>query len=231
MKKKIKVRLSEQDFIDLIKKHLLGGKNGNLLKGIVGDDETETKTGEKDKPFLNTGDDSKFTDLDLTTTQGYDAYKTIAQKFIDKRGSNLLGITGDMLADSARNAYKTYYKYVPPELALAQLAAEGGFSKNPNARPIRTKNPFNVGNTDDGKNVTHGTVKDGIQTYYNLIAKNYLTGGKTADDLINNFVNKNNLRYAGAGYEDMVRKIAGEVKSISEPVYASLVKDMHSKQV
>ena len=84
MKKKIRVRLSEQDFIDLIKKHLIGGENNSILKGLMGGDEDKTSK-ETDTPFLKTSDSSKFTDLDLTTTQGYDAYKEIAQKFIDKR--------------------------------------------------------------------------------------------------------------------------------------------------
>jgi len=213
MKKQKVVVLTEQDLSDIINKIL--SSTGLSSKDIFGSKEKSSQTGTKS---------GNFTNLDLNTSQGYNAYKDICQKFINSRSSNLLGITGSMLADSAKNSYNKYKKYVPAELALAQLAAEGGFSSNPNARPIKTKNPFNVGNTDSGKNINHSSVQDGIQTYYNLIAKDYLVGNKTPDDLLKNFVNKNGNRYATSKYEDTVSSIANKVKQISEPIYASLNK-------
>jgi hypothetical protein len=61
-------------------------------------------------------------------------------------------------------------------------------------------------------------------TYYDLIARRYLTGNKTASDLLKNFVNADNQRYATGGYEDTVRKIAAQAKGMSEPVFASIKK-------
>jgi hypothetical protein len=236
MGKKFIIRLTEQELADLITKQLLDPKGsnilGNFIKGVLGNksqtsdsssSSDDTKTFDSKGPSISGGDDM-FTTLDLNTSDGYKAYEEIADKFIGSRSANLLGIRGSMLADAAKNTYNQYKKYVPAELALAQLAIEGGFSSNPNARPIRTKNPFNVGNVDSGKNIHHSSVQSGIQTYYNLIAKDYLTGSKTPSDLLNNFVNKNGHRYATAAYEGPVRDLAQKAKQMAQPVYASLTK-------
>ena len=237
MGKKFTVRLTEQELADLITKHLMDPKGanvlGNFIKGVLGD-KTQTSdtssTSDSKEPSIS-GNDGTFTTLDLNTTEGYNAYKEIADKFIDSRSANLLGITGSMLADAAKNTFNQYKKYVPAELALAQLAIEGGFSTDPKSRPIRTKNPFNVGNVDSGKNVFHSSVQSGIQTYYNLIAKDYLTGSKTPSDLLSNFVNKNGLRYATAAYEGPVRQLAQKAKQMAEPVYAALTKKSGSSDI
>ncbi len=159
------------------------------------------------------GGGEQFTDLDLTTQEGFDMYEKICDAYIQKRQPNPLGITGRMMANSAKNAYLRYHKFVPAELALAQLVVEGGIgNKDLNSRPIRTRNPFNVGNVDSGANVTHTTVQDGIDAYYYLIAKSYLGNGKTAKDLVNNFVNRNDDRYAtNRNYESMISSIAKDV--------------------
>lgn len=221
MGKKIKVRLTEQELIDLITKQITGQDSMDILKDILskGGDKTISKT--SGSPIISGEGD--FTKLDLNTSEGFNVYKNISDKFIDTRPSNLLGITGEMLAKAAKQSYNKFKSYVPPELALAQLSAEGGFSNNPKARPIRTKNPFNVGNVDKGSSVIHGSVQSGIQSYYDLMAKNYLSGGKSASDLINNFVNVKGQRYAsGKDYENMVKKISSQVSQMSQPIYASL---------
>ncbi len=226
MGKKYKIRLSEQELMDLITKQVTGKGTGDIIKDyikqITSGGPSSPTSNSSGEPIITTGDG--FTQLDLNTKQGYDAYKQIADKYIDTRSSNLLGINGGMLADAAKNSFNKFKSYVPPELALAQLAAEGGFSNNPNARPIRTKNPFNVGNVDSGKNVSHSSVQSGIQSYYDLMAKNYLSGGKSTTDLINNFVNVKGQRYASSrDYENMVKKISSQVNQMSQPIYASLV--------
>ena len=228
MGKKYKILISEVDFTDLLVRNVFGGKGedvvGKLLKDLKTDkgdskDNSETET----KSSSNTA--GEFPQLDMNNPEDYKAYEKIANDFISSRSSNLLGITGSMLADAAKNSQNKFGKYVPVELSLGQLAAEGGFSKDPTSRPIRTKNPYNVGNTDSGANVQHNSVQSGIQTYYDLIAKNYLVGDKTASDLLDNFVNKNGNRYAsGKKYEQMVSQIASQVKSMGQPIIASIKK-------
>ena len=175
---------------------------------------------------VTTGGSASFNDLDLTTEEGVNSYAQICQKFIDSKGANPLGITGKMMATGAKQAFERYKKYVPAELALSQLVLEGGIgNKNPNSKPIRTKNPFNVGNVDSGAVVQYGQVQTAINTYYNLIARNYLGKGKTAKDLLGNFVNNSGNRYASAvDYESKLNKLASQVNSISKPIIASLSK-------
>jgi hypothetical protein len=226
MGKKFVVRLTESELVNLMAQEFLNKEIDKFLggKGL----SNFADTSKSDKPtasgtaIKSSGD---FPELDLNTKEGYEAYEEIADKFISSRPSNLLGITGSMLADSAKRAQQSEGTYVPVELALAQLAAEGGFSSNEKDRGIVTKNPFNVGNVDSGKNIPHTSVQNGIQAYYDLIAKKYLSGGKSASDLLKNFVNVAGNRYASnRKYEQIVSQIANQVKSMGQPIYAALSK-------
>ena len=223
MKRKSTIIVTEQQLKDLVLKSLADNPE-KFVKSFFKDlfkkpeednnDDKDEKSSEKENSGYSTS--GEFLELNLSNPKDFKKYTEIADKFIASRSANLLGVRGSMLADAARNSFNQFGKYVPVELALAQLAQEGGFSSNPNARPIKTKNPFNVGNVDSGKNVSHNSVQSGIQTYYDLIAKNYLTDGKTATDLLNNFVNSSGYRYAGdKNYEASLSKIANEVGSMA----------------
>jgi hypothetical protein len=181
------------------------------IKGVTKDDLDKLI----DK--VDTGGGEVFTDIDVTTEDGIKKYASICDKFLSIRTPNPLGITGSMLSNSAKTTFQRYHKYVPPELALAQLTAEGGIGNGDmNSRPIQTKNPFDIGNTETSSK-SYNRVEDGIDAYYSLIARNYLGKGKTAQDLISNFVNKGNQRYATTEtYENVVGSIAKQVNKISK---------------
>lgn len=174
---------------------------------------------------ITTGGGGSFTDLDLGTEEGKNTYAKICQAFIDQHQPNPLGITGEMLADGASNAFTKYHKYVPPELALSQLAIEGGIGdSNINSRPIKTKNPFNVGNIDNGTNTYSDSVTSGINNYYQLIARDYLGKGKTANDLVQNFVNNKGQRYAkNSQYENKLNIYAAQANKISKEISPTTV--------
>jgi peptidoglycan hydrolase-like protein with peptidoglycan-binding domain len=159
--------------------------------------------------------DVNLSSIDITTSEGFAKYSDICEKFISKRQPNPLGISGKMLANGAKDAFTNTGNLVPPELALAQLALEGGIgNKNTNIRPIRTRNPFNVGNTSQ-KNKNFSSVQEAINNYFNLIAKRYLSKDKNVNDLLNNFVNLKNNRYANENpnYESDLKSIIKSIRS------------------
>jgi murein DD-endopeptidase MepM/ murein hydrolase activator NlpD len=164
--------------------------------------------------------DEQFTGLDLSTTEGASAYKRICDNYIATR--NASGpVNGSMLLDGALQAWNLG-KYLPPELALAQITIEGGLTNDYGNRPHRTKNPFNVGNTEKKDN-PQPSYQAGINLYYRTIAKSYMTNNKNAGDLIRNFKGVNG-RYAPAGYENALIKLIKEIRNKNASVYADLNK-------
>jgi hypothetical protein len=167
----------------------------------------------------NVNDGSIFTPLDLKTSEGFKAYADIAQKWIDKTNPSS-PIKGEMLALGAKKAVMDHGAYIPPQLALAQLTLEGGLSRDTSNKPIRTKNPFNVGNVDSGAVVNHNDWQSGIDAYYRTMAKSYVvpSQNKTAPELLKKFVNVNNQRYASA--PDYERKLTSTINNINKTLTA-----------
>lgn len=198
-----------------------------LINQLVADLENKGVTPEDLKqyidPAVSTGGGALFSDIDLNTEDGREAYKKICQNYIDSRDPNAK-VTGEMLTDGAIYAYRTYRKYIPPELALAQLTLEGGIGASPDSVPMRTKNPFNVGNTGTKEN-PQASFEDGVKLYFDLIARKYLVKGKTASDLVNDFKNANGNSYAEAGtYEAGLKSLLASIKKRNAPIYAALAK-------
>jgi len=160
-----------------------------------------------------------FSFFNLNEKKGIELYAEVCQAFIDKRSPNPLGITGDMMAKAAADVLKSTKKYVPPELALAQLVVEGGIGNdNKNSRPIKYKNPYNIGNVDSGKNRKFSSVYNAIKAYYELVATDYLSG-QSPSNLISNFINTAGNRYASAAsYESMLKSVANRAHSIADDI-------------
>jgi len=185
----------------------LGGINTGIIKNKSGLNVAVTNT----YPY--------FSNIDLSIPEGIKQYAKICQAFIDRRSSNLLNITGNMMARIAAEVYNATGKYVPPELALAQLAVEGGIGNdNENSRPIKNNNPYNIGNVDTGRNRKFSSVSDAIRAYYELMATDYLSG-QSPSSLLSNFVNVAGNRYASASeYESMLQSVVKSANKIAQEV-------------
>jgi hypothetical protein len=208
----MRIKLSEEQLKQLVK--------STLKEQILLEDET--------KLFDQFG----FAILNLSNPQHFNAYKAVADKYISTRKANHLGVNGHMFASSALQAQKKYKVLVPVELALAQMNQEGGFSIDPKVKPVRTINPFNVGNVDSGATKKYSTVNQAISSYYDLMASKYLNN-KSVSDLLKNFVDYRGLRYASApDYETKVTDSLNYAKTISTPLYSKLRKkiDVENKK-
>lgn len=114
---------------------------------------------------------------------------------------------------------------IPIEVVLAQGAAEGFFGIA--ERPRRSNNPFNVGNTDGGDNISYEegvrlgfthvyrTLEEGIRAYFDLLSTDYVPeSGDWNEVFENGFVNRAGNRYASnPTYEETLR---GMIDTIAE---------------
>ena len=214
-----KATIDFQNEVNLTPTGIFGPKDAIYLiaKLIVkGFKETDLSSIKRERQISS----NSFTYLDLNKPTDYEAYKLIAQTFINKRNPNAY-VTGEMLAQCAKRYFSR--GYIPPELALAQLTLEGGISKNTDAKPIRTKNPFNVGNTDSGEENVRPSFEDGVCIYYDLMVRRYLTRDRNPEELLQNFVNVNGQRYAsGTDYEEDLGKLVNSINPISRDVLVDL---------
>ena len=167
-------------------------------------------------PTFKKSTDGRFAEFDLNTPNGYAAYVKICQTFINGRNPNA-GVTGEMMASAAKKALESTGNYVPPELALAQLAMEGGLSTNPNAIPIVTNNPYNIGNWDGGKRTPFPNKQVGINRYFQTMASDYLGNNRSAEDILQNFTNSQGNRYASAtNYEQLLNRIVNQINVMKQ---------------
>lgn len=141
----------------------------------------------------------------------WDDYAKSAQAYLDRPIFDGTPLNGQMFADAAKNTFLQTGKYVPPQFALAQAQLE---SKMGLLSRHAATNPFNVGEFDSGTTQQFPTANDGVNAYYNLLGKNYLSGATTTDDLLHNYVNQSGNRYASnSNYEENMQKQIGFINN------------------
>lgn len=110
---------------------------------------------------------------------------------------------------------------VDPRLCLAQGILECHFGCNPAAsRSRKTRNIFNVGNVDDGRNRYFATWEAGLNAYCHLMAKEYCYRNAgdtvTAEMMIaHDFTRPRGGRYATApSYTTDIAKIVAKIDKL-----------------
>ena len=145
----------------------------------------------------------------------YEEYKEYAQTYLDRDIFSDTPMTGKMLADAAKNTYERTGHFISPAWALAQGQLESSLGLHAREPVV---NPYNVGEFDSGEQtVVYNTIEEGIQGYYDLLADDYLSA-HTKEELLENFVNMNNDRYASdSEYET---KMVNQIRYIDKYVRA-----------
>jgi hypothetical protein len=136
--------------------------------------------------------------VDSTFTE----YENDATTYLNRPMFSNTPLTGEMLAHCAKNTYFNYNILVPVELALAQCQFESSMGREGRSPK---KNPYNLGEYDSGTVIWFNTTQDGVQAYFDLIAKDYLSC-KTPEQLLTDFTNCNGKRYASGDYEIHISK-------------------------
>lgn len=114
--------------------------------------------------------------------------------------------------------HKCAQYHVDPRLCLAQGILECHFGCNPDAgRSRKTKNIFNVGNVDDGRNRFFISWEAGLAEYCHLMAREYCYRNEgdtvTAEMMIaHDFTRPRGGRYAtAASYTQDIAKIVAKI--------------------
>lgn len=120
----------------------------------------------------------------------YYTYLETADSILTKYNTKM---TGKMLADAWHSTLENFGVDVPVTLALAQAHLESGFCRSELSR--QKNNPYSL---RSGKSYAkYSSLQQGIDSYYKLIAKNYLSC-KNIEQLLNNFSTCDGYRYAGS---------------------------------
>lgn len=159
------------------------------------------------------------------TVNGEQIKRVIQRMCLDMWGKKAV-IAADWDLDEIADAVAKYCEScrVEPALCLAQGILEGHFGVAPTAKRTRlTRNIFNVGNVDDGRNRTMVSWAEGIRVYCRLMAREYCyrnEGHTVSVEMMvkHDFVRPRGGRYATApSYTKDVMGLAEKIRGLLVP--------------
>jgi hypothetical protein len=152
-------------------------------------------------------------DIKQEFVPNWNEYAQQAQVYLNRPAFKGTPVTGEMLAEAARNTHAQYGRTVPLELALAQGQLETRFGTDSSGRKNYRNNIYNVGEYDNKTVYRPKNAREGIARYFDLLAKDYLSA-RTPDVLLEGFYNVNGDRYASKPtYEKELREQIDYIKN------------------
>jgi hypothetical protein len=157
------------------------------------------------KKGKNNNKENKMT-ISLIICSKWEVYRERGDIYLKRKRFIGTPMTGELLSRCAKKTYETYGVFIPVELALSQAQWESGmgrFGRSP------VTNPFNLGEYSNKTVLRYKTIEEGVQSYYDLIATNYLNYGKRTLKKVfdSNFRDKNGYCYASSDtYGERIEK-------------------------
>ena len=147
--------------------------------------------------------------LDSISNVKINACQAYMEKALKNQGYN--NDSTDLSPQALVKASEKYSFDLPLLMAAAHL--ESCFGATPRAK--RTNSVYSVGAYDNGRDmITYSHPDQSIDGYINLLNNDYLTDGKTIDDLLKpgGFINKNGHRYASKkNYEALLKSVRNKI--------------------
>lgn len=156
------------------------------------------------------------TDIKPLDQRVWDSYAYWTDDYLNREGASWAGkspMTGQMVAQAAKQAYEKYGKLVPIDVMLAQSQIENKFGTDASGRKNYKTNPFNVGEYDEGTKMVFPDTQSGVNAYFDLMARRYLSKNNR-EGLLENFVNDEGQRYASD--PDYEKKLQAQVNFIRQ---------------
>jgi hypothetical protein len=140
----------------------------------------------------------------------FENYRQRASVYLSRPIFQNTPMTAEMMTNCARNTWQKYGTLVPVELALAQAQLETRMGTG--GRSGHRTNPYNLGEWADRTTLWFKTTEYGVQAYYDLLARRYITGGKTVEDMYTCFIDKDGFYYAPPDYGPKIKVHVMQVK-------------------